>query len=221
MVGFPIGALISAGASIFGASRDRSETRKLHAEQRAAEERLNKNRVQWLVEDAKKAGINPLAALGSPVAGSFASPVPSGQSRSGSTIADGFGALGRGIDRMMREKTHLENDLLRAQIGNVNADTAGKLSDATSRTAIQNQNGVRALPNIGPLPAGADPEGAQKAEDYSEFVKYLLYEPTTLWKHLDNYFRNVNPPEARTRRYRRNFQKGGPPGHSLSQPYGG
>mgnify|MGYP000421088419 CR=1 FL=1 len=215
MAGFPWGSLISLGGSLFGASQDRSEARKIAADQARREDRFNKNRIQWLVQDAGKAGINPLAALGSPLAGGFAAPVPAGQSQYGSTVADGFRSVGASVDRSLNETKELQNDLLRAQIGQVKASTVKTLSDATSRTAITNSNGVRALPNIGELPPGADPEGAQKAEDYSEFVKYLIYEPRTLWQHLDHGIRKKGTPGTGLLRRGERFLK------RRYSPYGG
>lgn len=159
MAAFPIGALISAGASLFGSHqsrRDASKARRhqlqLDAQHRRAQQKFNETRIQTLVKDAKAAGIHPLAALGSPVAGGFAAPVPSGQSVSGSGYADGIRELGAGVDEWQRrmlaetsEKAGLENELLRSEIS---------LRNAQSRTLIErakNDAAVRAgitVPNV-------------------------------------------------------------------------
>lgn len=76
----------------------------------AYQDDYNKNAIQWRVADARKAGLHPLAALGSNGAGvgSFAS---SGQAPY--------------IDRINLTK---QNELLQAQIDNIKADTKQKLA---------------------------------------------------------------------------------------------
>lgn len=83
-----------------------------------------KNAIQWKVEDAKKAGVHPLAALGATTS-SYA-PVTVG----GGDFTQAGQSLGRALDAHMDvtertvaklavEKAGLENDYLRAQIASV------------------------------------------------------------------------------------------------------
>lgn len=84
-------------------------------------------RLQRLVVDAQKAGLSPLAALGSPAAGATATPL-------GATSSTGR-SISRAMDRiqskLQTENAELQNDLVRAQIANLNADTlrAGRIGN--------------------------------------------------------------------------------------------
>ncbi|WNK13675.1 MAG: DNA pilot protein [Microvirus sp.] len=114
MLGQILGGLIGAGASLFGAKSEQKMQKK-----------FAKNAVQWKVQDANKAGIHPLFALGA----NTTSYQPVGV---GSGLADTFANMGAGIDRaqsataeapargviarLALERAGLENDLLRAQI---------------------------------------------------------------------------------------------------------
>ena len=79
-------ALISAGAGLLGGylqnrSQSAANSKSIAAQQAINDQQLafanhlNRNRIQMTVEDAKKAGIHPLAALGASSVGGFASPV--------------------------------------------------------------------------------------------------------------------------------------------------
>lgn len=116
------GDLLDFGGKIIGGVMNKSAMNK----QRDQIDALNRNKIQWTVEDAKKAGIHPLAALGSPVAGSFASPVAN--TALGDAVADGAASLGRSFSKsgsLEIENAQLTNERLRAEI---------ELTRAQSRT---------------------------------------------------------------------------------------
>lgn len=76
------------------------------------------NNIGRVVRQARAAGIHPLAALGSPAAGNYASPV--GQHSSGDVIHDGGNRLAR--------------ELMQQQIDTEKAKQVSLLSEAQSRT---------------------------------------------------------------------------------------
>lgn len=88
----------------------------------------NRNRqdsqIQRIVADARKAGIHPLAALGSPVSSSYGTPV------TGDSVGDAVSSLGSSRSRRLQDK------LLEAQISSERAKEIALLSEAQSRTAI-------------------------------------------------------------------------------------
>lgn len=174
----PWGAMIGAGASLLGGmlgNQSDEKNAKLAAKQnqknfqlaenqwehgleenqrqfdltRADADALNKTRVQWLVEDARKAGIHPLAALGMSYQGSMASPIgaPSPTTPNTESYLQG-NSLGAGVAGMAPyladmfpnplelEQQQLQNEALRADINYRKAGTAAILSEATSRTMI-------------------------------------------------------------------------------------
>jgi len=160
---FPIGALIGAAGSVLGSvlSKGSSEgsaranrqnikfQKQTNRQNREAQEKVNKNQIQWLVEDARKAGISPLAALGSSAAGSIVAPTSvapsvSSPASSGSSVGDGIarGAsiLGGGIDTwLQRENLALQNQALsiaNARSRSMIADAKAATSDAPTLTAM-------------------------------------------------------------------------------------
>lgn len=96
--------------------------------------KYNKNKIQWTVADAKKAGIHPLAALGSSTAGSFAAPI--GGSPLGDAVGDGLSAAGASLQK--DPEAPLRQDVLRSEAERNRAEAAALLADATSRTTISN-----------------------------------------------------------------------------------
>jgi len=115
-----LGGLISAGASLFGSNSAAKRQEKLSKE-------FAQHGIQWRVEDAKAAGIHPLAALGASTHTAPGLPV------GGDAVAAG---LGKAADALLSERGALENDLLRAQIEKTNSETSTER--ATSRTIIAN-----------------------------------------------------------------------------------
>lgn len=129
-------SIISAGTSLLGGLFGKSEA----AANRAAQEKYAKNSIQWRVEDAKKAGIHPLAAIGA--TGATYTPVSSGF---GDAVAQAGAALGEGVRRNGNaaskravaglnarmtesaiEVNQAQRDLYRAQALNITAEARGK-----------------------------------------------------------------------------------------------
>lgn len=133
-------SLVSAGLNLFGGLMNRNSQDNFNAQQlRMAQQNIDQQRefaqhgVQWKVEDARAAGINPLAALGMPSA-SF-SPVSVGGEAS--KPGDSFANMGQDLQRAFKasstaamreesdnselrklnlEKASLENDVLRTEL---------------------------------------------------------------------------------------------------------
>lgn len=146
-----LGDLIKAGTSIFGGIMGSNSTASANR-WAAHEARLNRemqyefaqNGIQWRAEDARKAGIHPIYALGS--AGASFSPV-STNFQTDTALPNAMAAAGQDIGRAVNatrtqeqrvdaftqtaqklslEKASLENDLLRTEI----ASAAGRLRTA-------------------------------------------------------------------------------------------
>lgn len=120
-----LGPLISAGASILGGLLGKSSAdsaREAAQQQAANNERLQRefaqNGIQWKVEDAKKAGIHPIYALG----GSTASFTPSSVNFAADTsMPNALAQAGQDIGRAVHS-TRTEKDRMGAMAG-----TIGKL----------------------------------------------------------------------------------------------
>lgn len=148
-----LGNIISAGASVLGGflGRDSAKdqaaaTERARQENIALQREFAQNGIQWRVEDAKKAGIHPIYALGSsgasftPVSSAFAADTSlpnalasAGQdigravnaSRSGSQRVDAFT---KAAQALQLEKGGLENEVLKLEL----ASKAARLrQDAT------------------------------------------------------------------------------------------
>lgn len=139
-------ALTAAGSvvsSLFGSSSaEKANKQQIRAQQQANkyQKQYNQNKIQWLVEDARKAGIHPLAALGSSVAGSFATPVAAYGSQPESGVGDAVGAGMQALGQAMpMPQDPLAMQLQKAQIANVNASTVNMLAEARSRTQLASE----------------------------------------------------------------------------------
>lgn len=126
-----IGSLASGLFGFLGANKSSDAQQQIANQNIAMQEEFAKHGVQWKVEDAKAAGINPLAALGAPTT-SF-SPVSLGGDGPGA----GLQAMGQNLERAFKaastdgmreeadnsrlrklqlEKASLENDVLRQEL---------------------------------------------------------------------------------------------------------
>lgn len=120
--------LLGFGSSLLGGFLGKKEKDK----DREYADAVNRNKIQWTVEDAKKAGVSPLAALGSPSSGAWAT--PAGQSNFGSAVADAGKSLAPILNKEAVRKAKLENDYLMAQIEGTKAQTAATRTAATRMT---------------------------------------------------------------------------------------
>lgn len=146
-VGSLIGGAMSSSATKSAQKASIKEAQRAEAAAFARDD----NKIRRLVDDAKSAGVHPLAALGSSVAGSFASPV-SPTFTPNTAMGDAVGNAAANFANMIPDKgaqqtTSLQNDLLRAQINKTKAESAEILANATSRSLISK---VRAAAIGGP-----------------------------------------------------------------------
>lgn len=126
----PLGALISAGASLLGGLLGKKSQEKAAAKGYAQQKEFAQHGIRWRVADAQAAGIHPLAALGVPL--QQVSPIAVGDTM-GSAFASAGQDIGRAIDakrtagervdavtKTMRDlqlqRMGLENELLAAKI---------------------------------------------------------------------------------------------------------
>lgn len=141
-----LGPAISAAGSLLGGIMGNRAAEKQNTQQMRAIERANKQamqredtRIQRIVEDARAAGIHPLAALGSSAVGNMAVPqaVFGGQPISGDVVSDAAGYIGQAVSKSSGTE-NLQEQLLRAQIRNVDASTQRMLADAQGTTLARN-----------------------------------------------------------------------------------
>lgn len=102
-----IGDIISAGASLLGGVMGSNEA----AKNRKMQKEFAQNSVQWRVEDAKAAGIHPLAALGA--TGASYTPVSSGF---GDSVAQAGAAIGQGVKSSHQAKGNAKKDSAQAAL---------------------------------------------------------------------------------------------------------
>lgn len=126
-----LGELISAGASLIGGLFGNQQKKEGQEREIELQREFAQNGLRWKVEDAQRAGIHPLAALGA--TGASYSPVGLGDndySAVGSSVGqdisravdatrtapERMGAISHKMEALGLERASLENDLLRAQI---------------------------------------------------------------------------------------------------------
>lgn len=146
----PLSAIVSVGSNLLGGmmgSNEKEKDRQFQLQQAAKNEALQRefaqNSIRWKVEDAKAAGLHPLAALGTQSAGYSPTIISSGSAnpmgdavrgagqdlsraltatRTGSERVDAYTAAIQGLNL---ERGQLENDLLRSRIARLNSGQVG------------------------------------------------------------------------------------------------
>lgn len=116
------GSLILAGSSLAGGVMNKlfDNSDKINAQNYANQKEFAQNSIQWRVNDAKKAGIHPLAALGTQ--GSYYTPSAQTSSNNyGDMVANVGGQIGSAL---MQKSLMLDIKQKQANIAKTNAETA-------------------------------------------------------------------------------------------------
>lgn len=143
-----LGEIISAGANIIGGIMGNNAAKRQEKLQRD----FAQQGIQWKVEDAKKAGVSPLFALGAPthsyspvnVGGAAQSLAAAGQDigRAVSATADDstrLDAYTKAAQALALQKTGLENELLSTQIAKARQSTTPPMPGGGDRYLIDGQ----------------------------------------------------------------------------------
>lgn len=97
------GSLVGAGSSLAGGMINAATSKSIAREQMAMQREFAQNGIQWKVEDAKKAGLHPLYAIGASTA--TYTPVSQDSSAMGNAVADAGAYLGKAIDGSIDKET--------------------------------------------------------------------------------------------------------------------
>lgn len=158
----PFGSIVGAIGGLIGGHQDREFARAQSAADRAFQKEVYQNQYQWKAEDARKAGLHPLAVIGG---GSYAAS-PSSMPSS-SSMADTLGKLGEGIgdaysayknkDQIAAEaadkkKKEDENHEASINLLNAQADYYRRLG----QTPTNLQSAVRSLSYSKPMASGRE-----------------------------------------------------------------
>lgn len=156
-----LGNLISAGASLLGglfgsnsADKARESQEAMNAQNIALQREFAQNGIQWKVEDAKKAGIHPIYALGgstssfTPVSANFATDtsMPNAIAAAGQDIGRAVNATrtsSQRVDAFSKTAQALQLENMSLQNDNLRSEIASK-----SARLVQQQNP--------PMPSAAD-----------------------------------------------------------------
>lgn len=160
-------------------------------------QRWDASKIQRLVEDARKAGIHPLAALGSSASGAMAQSVaPTFQAPQhaspppmGDAVADAFGQLA-GILTLRKQK--LEGDLMaeqvkaarsRTAIAAARAATIGGPGSASGEFVIEPQRTSHIRPPfmIPHIPSGGTSDSQSVEDRYGDVVENVYGIGNLLW----------------------------------------
>lgn len=100
------GSLIGAGSSLAGGMINATTSKIIAREQMRLQKEFAQNGIQWRVEDAKKAGLHPLYAIGA--SGATYTPVSQDSSAMGNAVADAGAYLGKAVDQSIDRATRKE-----------------------------------------------------------------------------------------------------------------
>lgn len=129
---FDFADLISPVTDLIGGTLNRKETRNANNKNNDLQRDFAQNSVRWKVEDAKRAGIHPIYALGAPTMS--ANPSYVGDTSLGQSISNAGQNISSSINKtrtsdertssvmeqLQIERGGLENELLRSQIARIN-----------------------------------------------------------------------------------------------------
>lgn len=129
-----LGSIIGGASSLIGGLFGQDSQDDQMKAQIAAQKEFAKNGIRWRVEDANKAGVHPLFALGanthsfSPI-GVGGSPLAEGISQAGQNIGRAISAKGTSVERafnarmmeLQLQRGELENQMLASQIARQNS----------------------------------------------------------------------------------------------------
>lgn len=185
MLGQLLGGLASGVMSLFGqseANRQRTEGQNKEIE---LQKEFAQNGLRWKIEDAERAGVHPLAALGA--SGASYSPVGLGQNDTAAGFAAAGDSFHRAIDAtatagerataydkqvqgLQLTRMGLENELLMSQIAQINQAGRGPPFPVSSDTSSfpGEGNAPISIPTPFGMPAlrVANPKLAQQAQDH-------------------------------------------------------
>ena len=105
-LGSVAGSVISAGSSLIGGAMSAKNARKIAQMQIKAQREFAQNGIQWRVDDAKKAGLHPLYAIGA--SGATYTPVSQDSSAMGNAVADAGAYLGKAVSQAIDKDTQKE-----------------------------------------------------------------------------------------------------------------
>lgn len=159
MVANNLGSLVGAGASLAGGMMNATASKTIAREQMKQQKEFAQNGIQWRVEDAKKAGLHPLYAIGAQ--GASYTPVSQDSSAMGNAVADAGAYLGKAIDgsidaasRKALEQENLEftrrmrfNQLeeARERVKGLKLDNEAQMMQMAQRAAGVSNNPARPL----------------------------------------------------------------------------
>lgn len=154
------GSLVSTLGSVLGGGKAAKAQREANDKNAALQREFAQSGIQWRVEDARKAGVHPIYALGAQTMS--AAPSYVGETQMGSAIAEagqdigravqaGSSAIGRMDTRLAQlglERAELENDLLRSQIAKTTAQIGPPIPMGVDSFNMpgQGDSGVKTVP---------------------------------------------------------------------------
>lgn len=141
-------ALLAAGASILGGVLGNKSREKAAQREYQQQKEFAQSGIQWKVEDAKKAGIHPVYALGAPTT-SYAPQSVGGPDYN--FLADAGQNIGRAIDSTRSNPAKAEALALTAsqiQLEGLQLDNEIKRAQLASAVALARQGSTPGLPSV-------------------------------------------------------------------------
>ena len=170
------GSLISAGSDLLGGFLGRSHQTSMFRRMYDMQKEFAQHGIQWRVEDAKKAGVHPLFALG----GSTASPgaISTGSDPLAASIGRAGQHLGRAVNATLDERSRLQNKLLEAQIDGQIIDNQVRASNAALKAQVgpPAPEGYHGVYGVKPHRSGIE-RGWLEPVKYDEDGNHLLFTP--------------------------------------------
>lgn len=160
-----IGTMVGQGE----ARSQRHEDRMAQSRNIAMQKEFAQNSIRWKMEDAKRAGISPLAALGA--TGTSFSPIAVGSDNQGPSTGDFIARTGQNISRAISSTSTAEERMLqKLQLATAQADLDGKV--------IENQFKASQLKNLQGTPSFPGSDNMMPGQGNSPVIKIKPSERT-------------------------------------------
>jgi hypothetical protein len=176
------GSVISAAGSIAGGLIGGKSSNDAAAEQfnwqKKQQERVLKNQVKWRVDDAKRAGIHPLAAMGLSSAGPIGTSLQSAPT--GSVVGDAISSLGAGVGDYMRnaevrkiarESAQLDLENKRLQNKKLEFDVMADAAESRTRIFDAMNGGLRSRAGTGITGAGNEAVHVTRLAPHQDYLR--------------------------------------------------
>lgn len=197
---------IAAAGNILGGVLGNRANKKAQSANADFQREVLQNQLQWRKEDAKKAGIHPVAALG--MQSATGSPIAVGGSPLGEGISNATSKIGEYVAQKDLQKLQLQEVQSRIALNNANADKARSQAARGQANANNSQDPEALLFAGAEIPRNPKWSDTQLMEDRYGDVAGALYGLGVGVADFNNFLNTRYPGRKQTQNARKGYRTG-------------